>query len=73
MPPRGIESLSVNSKAPVYKQFPKNTSFDLFTSLTNLVQIYPDLAEIVKVWPELPENMKATIKTLIQNHSKCAK
>jgi len=30
----------------------------------------PDLAKVIDVWPELPEHIKATIKVLVQTHTK---
>ena len=68
IPPRGVEPLSGNSKAPVNKQLMENSNSVLSTSLDNLVQIYPDLAQLVKVWPQLPEDTKKAIKALIQKH-----
>jgi hypothetical protein len=63
IPPRGVEPLSKNSKAPVNKQLTKNTNSVLATCLDNLVQIYPDLAVLVKVWPEtmLDNNAKTRV------------
>jgi hypothetical protein len=68
IPPRGVEPLSGNSKAPVNKQLTQNEKPVLATCLANLVQIYPDLAELVKAWPELPEDTKKSIKALVQKH-----
>jgi hypothetical protein len=71
--PRGFEPLNNNSKATVNKRLTKNINPVLATSLDKTLQKYPDLAQLVKAWPELPEHTKASIKTLIQTHSKEAK
>jgi hypothetical protein len=50
----------------------KNNSV-LSTSLDNILQKYPEIKRVITAWPELPEHTKASIKTLIQTHSKEAK
>jgi phenylacetate-coenzyme A ligase PaaK-like adenylate-forming protein len=48
---------------PAYKKYQK-------TAGNQPQDILPELAEIVAVWADLPLHIKATIKALVQTHTK---
>jgi hypothetical protein len=68
--PRGLESLRGKQYPVANKELTEKQEPVLSTSLDILLQNWPDLKHIISVWPELAEDTKATIKGLIQTHSK---
>jgi hypothetical protein len=74
--PRGDEQNSLKGDSNVtynsgsVKRWPESGTDSAKTPKIDTSELPSDLAEIVAVWPELAEDTKATIKGLIQTHSK---